>query len=781
MSMNDTLNFGNTMPKDAATGSDPSADSLDLGQTVRMPGTGSLIFGRYRLQRVLGRGGMGVVWLAVDTKLERTVALKFLPDIIGADPAALRDLKDETRRGLDLAHPNIVRIYDFVDDDEAAAISMEFVDGKSLSENRLIKPHKVFSAEEIGPWIGQMCDALDYAHIQRKIVHRDLKPANLMVNAESQLKITDFGIARSVSDSMSRLSMHNANTSGTLLYMSPQQAMGDRPRPTDDIYSVGATIYELLTGKPPFYSGDISRQITAKTAPTLRQRREELEIAASDDIPLEWEKTIAACLDKDPERRPQTAGELARRLGVGTRAEITQGGSGVKATSLHALKVPATRKAAKVATSETLESQPMLSKRVLAVAAAILLVLFMLGGGLVWWLTRPGQWELATEPAGAKVSVAGKTLVTPAVFTDLKAGTYEANLSMEGYEPQTVSFTVASGQKASHNGVNLARSTGQIVVSSDPDRISFEIRPTDGSKIARVTGETPRTLRLPVGRYEVTMKHEGEIKTSDFVMSRNDEVYESFKFAPPPPPLPMVAAADTPPPPSSSSANMAPAPPTPPEASTPPPPAIPPAAAAAAAGAADAPPPMLATDTPGGGTIAGSDPAIAAATAATMAAAGAAPGQFGPPSSGMMMAAASVGEPASGSWKLDEILANSEYSGISENGRRYVLYRAQQVLKEKGHYSSTVDGSPGKGTHKAIQAFQSANGLQSSGQLDSATLAALSLAGLEDKSTWSTPQRSKTRSRSSGGDGDDDDPSWFSRKNDTIKKGIEKGIRNFMR
>src|SRR6478735_5160028 len=134
----DTLNLGATIHRThtEVAAEAPSAE-LELLNTIKIPGSGTLVFNRYRLQRVLGRGGMGVVWLAVDTKLERAVALKFLPDIIGADPAALRELKDETRRGLELAHPNIVRIYDFVDDHEAAAISMEFVDGKSLSERRL--------------------------------------------------------------------------------------------------------------------------------------------------------------------------------------------------------------------------------------------------------------------------------------------------------------------------------------------------------------------------------------------------------------------------------------------------------------------------------------------------------------------------------------------------------------------------------------------------------------------------------------------------------------------
>src|SRR5438093_1030635 len=117
---------------------------------------------------------------------------------------------------------------------------------------------RVFTAGQ--RWVEQLCEALAYAHERARVVHRDLKPANLMINTKGELKITDFGIARSLSDSVSMLTMARG-TSGTLVYMSPQQLDGDKASHLDDIYSVGATLYELLTGKPPFYSGGIERQI----------------------------------------------------------------------------------------------------------------------------------------------------------------------------------------------------------------------------------------------------------------------------------------------------------------------------------------------------------------------------------------------------------------------------------------------------------------------------------------------------------------------------------------
>src|SRR2546426_1388211 len=273
---------------------------------------GQRLFGRYTLIKVLGRGGMGIVRLGHDEELERHVALKFLPDLIIHDAAVLSDLKRETRRSLELTHKNIVRIYDFVHDEHSACISMEYIDGETLSNLRAEKEQKVFEPDELTPWTSQLCDALDYAHNHAKIIHRDLKPANLMVNKRGDLKVSDFGIARSLGDSVSRLTMEQGR-SGTLVYMSPQQLDGERGTHLDDIYSLGATIYDLLTSKPPFYSGNIDRQIHERVAPSMTERRNELDIEPAL-VPQVWEDAVAACLAKDPLRRPQSAVEVAQRL-----------------------------------------------------------------------------------------------------------------------------------------------------------------------------------------------------------------------------------------------------------------------------------------------------------------------------------------------------------------------------------------------------------------------------------------------------------------------------------
>jgi serine/threonine protein kinase/Tfp pilus assembly protein PilF len=283
-----------------------------IGATSREFASGQKVFGRYTLIEVLGRGGMGIVWLARDEELERDVALKFLPDLMIHDRALFDQLKRETKRCLELTHPHIVRIHDFVYDERSGCMSMEYIDGETLSNLRAEKEQRIFEPDEIATWISQFCDALDYAHNRAKVIHCDLKPGNLMVNQRDDLKISDFGIARSLGDSVSRLTVEQGR-SGTLVYMSPQQLNGERCTHLDDIYSLGATVYELLTSKPPFYSGNIDRQICERVAPSMTERRKELDIEPAL-IPKVWEDVVAACLAKNSSRRPQSAAEVAQRL-----------------------------------------------------------------------------------------------------------------------------------------------------------------------------------------------------------------------------------------------------------------------------------------------------------------------------------------------------------------------------------------------------------------------------------------------------------------------------------
>jgi|GEM_PF-6661202 len=289
-------------------------DDIDFGPTIRGLQKGDRVFDRFVLQKLLGRGGMGVVWLALDERLRREVALKFAPEVIRYDDVAVEELKEETCKGLVLSHPNIVKTFDFLLDESNAAISMEYIDGESLSAMRIKQPRKVFEVRQIERWVSQLLVALDYAHQQVGMIHRDLKPANLMVDRAGNLKVTDFGIARSITDAMSRATLMDGNSTGTLAYMSPQQAEGRRPQISDDLYAFGSTLYEMLTGKPPFFSGNIALQLRVEAPVSLSQRREEFGLVETEAIPPHWEETLLACLDKDPEKRPASAAEIEKRL-----------------------------------------------------------------------------------------------------------------------------------------------------------------------------------------------------------------------------------------------------------------------------------------------------------------------------------------------------------------------------------------------------------------------------------------------------------------------------------
>ncbi|MCW5548873.1 MAG: SUMF1/EgtB/PvdO family nonheme iron enzyme [Opitutaceae bacterium] len=348
-------------------------DDLDLGATIKGFIPGQKVFNRYTLTRILGRGGMGVVWLARDEELERDVALKFLPEVVALDKQAVQELKRETRRSLELTHSHIVRIYDFIQDARAAAISMEYVAGETLAARKADQPGNCYEPAVIQDWVRQLCEALDYAHHKAEIVHRDLKPANLMIDGRGDLKVTDFGIAASVSDSVSRVSQQ-AGSSGTPVYMSPQQMMGEKPAITDDLYALGATLYDLLTGKPPFHSGNIMMQVVNKTPPSLAARRAELGVAG-EPIPPEWEATIAACLAKEPKDRPQSAGEVLEQLRIGNGG-LRRGG-GRKEAQISAK----TEDGAKLPTKSSDQSKIPNRKPKMAAMAAVAVVAALAAAG----------------------------------------------------------------------------------------------------------------------------------------------------------------------------------------------------------------------------------------------------------------------------------------------------------------------------------------------------------------------------------------------------------------
>jgi hypothetical protein len=517
------------------------AFGADLGQTVRGLAVGQVVFQRYTLKRILGRGGMGIVWLAQDDKLARDVALKFVPDMLFLDPAARDDLKRETRRSLELTHPNIVRIHDFTEDEYTAAISMEYVDGMTLSQMRVQRSAKCFEPAEIEPWLSGLCAALDYAHSAVRMVHHDLKPANLMLNGRGAIKVTDFGIACSLMNSVARVSMY-ASSGGTLVYMSPQQMKGAAPSHLDDIYALGATLYELLTGKPPFHSGDITLQVRESEPEPMTARRRQLE-SLDNPVPTHWEETIGACLAKDPARRPQSAGEVLERLS--SPAHSFPGGYECTAATIRMPARPVAVSPA-VGLAQPLQARtislPWLKRLAIPVgpvALAACVAAYCLHGqqkpipaatsapvAVAPAVTvqpavspapgpqAPGGLMITTVPAGAMVQLGGEAAENaPAIFKAIPAGKYPVRIIMPGYETVELNAEIKPNEFTDLGTVTMLHSTGSLQVISSPPEGSFVLTPQANGAAqshALITGKIPQTVRnLPTGTYTLTFKQDG--------------------------------------------------------------------------------------------------------------------------------------------------------------------------------------------------------------------------------------------------------------------------------
>ena len=300
---------------------------------------GELYFERFRMltprdakDSIIGEGGTGIIHLVRDELLDRIVALKLPHESILRDPSARFDVIRETRQAIELTHPNIVRIHDFHESRRNWGISMQYVRGRNLDEWRHVgstgtrRTIVTYDVERITAWISQLCDALIYAHEEAHMVHRDIKPKNLMLerweDGHERLLLTDFGITQKLrmhTMMLSRVqSRDGKGTMGTLPYMSMQQIQGESASTFDDIYAVGATIYELLTGRPPFYEGSyaqIRAQVETVVPPSMNQRLQDFDIPAHE-IPDIWEDAVSACLAKRLEDRPPSIRDLRSRLGL---------------------------------------------------------------------------------------------------------------------------------------------------------------------------------------------------------------------------------------------------------------------------------------------------------------------------------------------------------------------------------------------------------------------------------------------------------------------------------
>lgn len=277
-------------------------EDISITKTLKTPKPHKSVAGKYEVIEELGRGGMGIVYKARDNRLDRLVALKFLPQELTRDKEAKKRFIQEAKAAAALNHPNITIIHEIDEDEDRSFIAMEFIEGQTLKERIEAQPFEIDEAVKI---VNQVAEGLGEAHA-KGIIHRDIKPANIMLTDKGTAKIMDFGIAKlKTGEKLTKTS----TLIGTIAYMSPEQARGNEVDNSTDIWSLGAIFYEILTGERPFHKNQEQALIFA----ILNDKPTPLSLLRPD-IPTHIEKVIEKALAKKTNERYQNVGDFIQDL-----------------------------------------------------------------------------------------------------------------------------------------------------------------------------------------------------------------------------------------------------------------------------------------------------------------------------------------------------------------------------------------------------------------------------------------------------------------------------------
>ncbi len=468
------------------------AQSSASSNTVAVLQKGQVLSGRYRIIERVGVGGMGVVYRVEDMKWNnREFALKALPPDMAQSTAAIKRLRREADAAIELHHPSIMALHSLDNDGDHYFLVMEFLDGPDL-ENALADKEK-FSVEEVLAIAHQVCPALDHAH-KMGIVHRDIKPGNLLYDQQGNervVKVADFGIAYQIRDSVARITGQDT-TGGTMHYMPPEQLAGEEPDKRADQYSLAATLYELLRGRPPFQGagGVLMRQI------------EEKSVKPIDGIPEHINKALIKAMAKKPDDRFDDCQSLLAAL---------EG-------KLEVVPIGVDKKA---------EKQGSLLPLVVLFLSILGIVLFYFemtktSQVIVKEPTKKsvvtppppspqkfGTLYVASKPEGAQIVLDGKKTgkLTNTVLRNIAFGKHQLTLSKEKHLNKVLSVNIEQEGLTNLPIAELETSWGKVQLNGGPANSTFKLIPLDREAVATksyIYGQT--VSELEAGRYLVEVK-----------------------------------------------------------------------------------------------------------------------------------------------------------------------------------------------------------------------------------------------------------------------------------